>query len=124
MTEFLLEIHSEEIPANFQQIAAQNLKSLICEKLEDLRLEFVNANFFVTPRRIVIFIENIPILPSEKRNEAKRFVSLIDALYDNRKRVFISAEGQPDEIYKKGDSQFEFKRCVSRLHEMRSKEYL
>ena len=72
----------------------------------------------------VIFIENIPILPSEKRNEAKRFVSLIDALYDNRKRVFISAEGQPDEIYKKGDSQFEFKRCVSRLHEMRSKEYL
>ena len=58
------------------------------------------------------------------RNEAKRFVSLIDALYDNRKRVFISAEGQPEEIYKKGDSQFEFKRCVSRLHEMRSKEYL
>ena len=72
----------------------------------------------------VIFIENIPILPSEKRNEAKRFVSLIDALYDNRKKVFISAEGQPDEIYEKGDSQFEFKRCVSRLHEMRSKEYL
>ena len=72
----------------------------------------------------VIFIENIPILPSEKRNEAKRFVSLIDALYDNRKKIFISAEGQPDEIYKKGDSQFEFKRCVSRLHEMRSKEYL
>ena len=72
----------------------------------------------------IIFIEKIPILPSEKRNEAKRFVSLIDALYDNRKRVFISAEGQPEEIYKKGDSQFEFKRCVSRLHEMRSKEYL
>ena len=72
----------------------------------------------------IIFIEKIPILPSEKRNEAKRFVSLIDALYDNRKRIFISAEGQPEEIYKKGDSQFEFKRCVSRLHEMRSKEYL
>ena len=72
----------------------------------------------------VIFIENIPILPSEKRNEAKRFVSLIDALYDNKKKVFISAHGQPDEIYKKGDSQFEFKRCISRLHEMRSKEYL
>ncbi len=40
-------------------------------------------------------------------------------------RGFLSqAEGQPEEIYKKGDSQFEFKRCVSRLHEMRSKEYL
>ena len=72
----------------------------------------------------IIFIENIPKLASEKRNEAKRFISLIDALYDNKNKVFISADGEPEELYTKGDSKFEFQRCISRLHEMRSKEYL
>ena len=69
-------------------------------------------------------IENIPKIPSEKRNEAKRFISLIDALYDNKNKVFITADGEPEELYTKGDSKFEFQRCISRLHEMRSKEYL
>ena len=72
----------------------------------------------------IIFIENIPKIPSEKRNEAKRFISLIDALYDNKNKVFITADGEPEELYTKGDSKFEFQRCISRLHEMRSKEYL
>jgi len=71
-----------------------------------------------------IFIENIPKMSPEKRNEAKRFISLIDALYDNKNKVFITADGEPEELYVKGDSKFEFQRCISRLHEMRSKEYL
>ena len=49
---------------------------------------------------------------------------MIDALYDSNRRVVISADGEPEEIYKKGDSAFEFKRCASRLHEMRSNEYI
>ena len=72
----------------------------------------------------IIFIENIPKMSPEKRNEAKRFISLIDALYDNKNKVFITADGEPEELYVKGDSKFEFQRCISRLHEMRSKEYL
>ena len=72
----------------------------------------------------IIFIENIPKIAPEKRNEAKRFISLIDALYDNKNKVFITADGEPEELYVKGDSKFEFQRCISRLHEMRSKEYL
>lgn len=72
----------------------------------------------------IIFIENIPKIAREKRNEAKRFISLIDALYDNHKKVFITADGEPEELYTAGDSKFEFQRCISRLHEMRSKEYL
>ena len=72
----------------------------------------------------IIFIENIPKMSAEKRNEAKRFISLIDALYDNKNKIFITADGEPEELYVKGDSKFEFQRCISRLHEMRSKEYL
>ena len=49
---------------------------------------------------------------------------LIDALYDNSKITVISAAGEPEDIYQKGDLEFDYKRCVSRLHEMRSKEYV
>ncbi len=71
----------------------------------------------------IIFIENVPKLSSDKRNEVKRFISLIDSLYDNRKMTIISADGEPENIYSKGELEFEFKRCISRLHEMRSKDY-
>ena len=72
----------------------------------------------------IIFIENIPKLSPEKKNEVKRFIMLIDALYDNSKITVISAAGEPEDIYQKGDLEFDYKRCVSRLHEMRSKEYV
>jgi cell division protein ZapE len=72
----------------------------------------------------IIFIENVPKLSSDKRNEVKRFISLIDSLYDNRKMTIVSADGEPENIYSKGELEFEFKRCISRLHEMRSKDYI
>tara|TARA_B100000929_G_scaffold124346_1_gene98419 strand:- start:3349 stop:4434 length:1086 start_codon:yes stop_codon:yes gene_type:complete len=93
---------------------------------EDLCCQPLGPEDFLTIAREfdIIFIENIPKIGSEKRNEIKRFISLIDALYDSNRRVVISADGEPEEIYKKGDSAFEFKRCASRLHEMRSNEYI
>ena len=71
MTEFLLEIHSEEIPANFQESAAQNLKELICESLADLKLKFINPTFFFTPRRLVVFIESIEPRQADKIEDKK-----------------------------------------------------
>ena len=58
------------------------------------------------------------------RNEAKRFVTLIDALYETRTKLIMSAEVQPHDLYKDGDGSFEFERTASRLIEMRSTEYL
>ena len=72
----------------------------------------------------VIFIKNIPKLSSEKRNETKRLILLIDALYDNHKMTIFSADGEPEEIYSGEELDIEFKRCISRLHEMRSKDYV
>jgi len=60
----------------------------------------------------------------EKRNEAKRFVTLIDAIYDSRTKLVCSADGDPDNLYPSGDGSFEFERTASRLMEMRSEEYL
>ena len=49
---------------------------------------------------------------------------MIDALYDNRKMTIVSADGEPEEIYSGKELEIEFKRCVSRLHEMRSEDYV
>jgi cell division protein ZapE len=61
-----------------------------------------------------------------RRNEAKRFILLIDTLYDAGARVFISAAAQPDALYtaSNGTEAFEFDRTVSRLIEMQSQDWL
>ena len=70
-----------------------------------------------------IFIDNIPVLSPERRNEAIRFVNLIDALYEHKVKLLASAEADPSELYPLGDSAFEFRRTASRLHEMQSEDY-
>ena len=72
----------------------------------------------------IIFIRNIPKLSSDKRNQTKRLILLIDALYDNHKMTIVSVDGEPEEIYSGKELEIEFKRCVSRLHEMRSEDYV
>jgi cell division protein ZapE len=68
----------------------------------------------------------VPVLAEGKRNEAKRFILLIDTLYDNHVRLFLSAEAPPKELYKGrlGNEAFEFDRTVSRLVEMESRQWL
>ncbi|MHA7899449.1 MAG: cell division protein ZapE [Henriciella sp.] len=71
-----------------------------------------------------ILLEDIPILSPAKRNEAARFVTLIDTLYEAKVKLVASAEADPEHLYPAGDGSFEFQRTVSRLHEMRSTEYM
>jgi cell division protein ZapE len=73
-----------------------------------------------------VVIEDIPVMSTEQRNEAKRFILLIDALYDNAVKLIASAEAERDEIYR-GEGTIEaveFRRTVSRLIEMGSTAYL
>lgn len=74
-----------------------------------------------------VLIDRIPVLQGlEKRNEAKRLIILIDALYDNRVKLVASADGEPNGLYleESGREAFEFARTASRLIEMRSQDYL
>ncbi len=71
-----------------------------------------------------VFLEDVPQLGPENRNEAARFVSLIDALYEAKAKVAILAAAEPEALYPAGDGAFEFERTVSRLQEMRSAAYL
>jgi cell division protein ZapE len=64
------------------------------------------------------------MLPPAKRNEAKRLVTLIDALYEHKVNVVASAAAQPDELSPEGDTASAFERTASRLIEMQSEEYI
>jgi cell division protein ZapE len=68
----------------------------------------------------VLILDDVPLLSRARNNEAKRFVTLIDALYEAKVRLIVSAAAEPDALYVEGEGAFEFARTASRLHEMRS----
>jgi cell division protein ZapE len=73
-----------------------------------------------------IVLDHIPVMDFDRRNEAKRFIILIDTLYDNAVKLVASAAAEPDALYVASDGfeAQEFKRTASRLIEMRSQSYL
>ena len=73
-----------------------------------------------------VILDDIPVMDISRRNEAKRFIILIDTLYDHAVKLVASAEAQPDALYTATDGYeaSEFKRTASRLIEMRSQSYL
>jgi cell division protein ZapE len=92
----------------------------------ELCLRPLGANDYLALAKIchTILLQGIPAMTREERNEAKRFVTLIDALYDHRVKLIATAEVAPDDLYPAGDGSFEFARTASRLHEMQSEQYL
>ncbi len=71
-----------------------------------------------------IFVDGIPAMGSEQRNEARRFITFIDTIYDHRTGFIASAEAEPDALYRLGDGAQHFERTASRLMEMRQPQYL
>ena len=83
------------------------------------------ADYLAIAQRFhTVIIVGIPVLTREKRNEAARFVTLIDALYEHRVKLLAAADAEPVDLYPAGDGRFEFDRTVSRLEEMQSADYL
>ncbi|MER8637278.1 cell division protein ZapE [Mesorhizobium sp. M0664] len=80
----------------------------------------------IAARFSTIFIDHVPVLGEGKRNEAKRFILLVDTLYDHHVRLVMSAAAPPAQLYtaKRGNEVFEFERTASRLIEMQSHDWL
>lgn len=83
------------------------------------------ADYLAIARRYhTVIMVGIPRLGPDMRNEAARFVTLIDALYEHKVKLLAMADAAPIDLYAKGDGKFEFERTVSRLLEMQSEDYL
>ena len=71
----------------------------------------------------LLFIDGIPRLSQSNYNEAKRFVTLVDALYEAKVRLIASGADDPERLYAEGEGAFEFERTASRLREMRDADW-
>jgi cell division protein ZapE len=71
-----------------------------------------------------VLLSDVPVMPPRMAAEARRFTWLVDVLYDRRVKLIMSAEVPADLLYTEGQMAHEFARTVSRLHEMRSAEFL
>jgi len=71
-----------------------------------------------------VLVSDVPVLDTQREDEARRFINLIDAFYDRRVRLIVSAQAAVADLYRGDRLRFEFQRCASRLMEMRSIQYL
>jgi len=71
-----------------------------------------------------LILKDVPAMNQEKRDAARRFVTLIDALYEHRTVLICSAGADPHDLYVGHDNSFEFHRTVSRLIEMQAADYI
>ena len=71
-----------------------------------------------------VLLEGVPKLRYDRRNEAKRLMTLVDTLYDTGTRLVVTADAPPEKLYFGSDHGFEFTRTVSRLLEMQSRDWL
>ena len=78
----------------------------------------------VAQRFHTLFLEDVPILSSANHHEARRLVTLVDALYEAKTRLIVLAAARPEALYTEGVGAFEFERTVSRFNEMQSKDWL
>jgi cell division protein ZapE len=92
-----------------------------------LRRPLGAQDYLAIARRFhTVMIDGVPVMSEAERNEAKRFIMLVDALYDSGRRLVMSADAPAESLYRgaSGTEAFEFDRTGSRLIEMRSDDYL
>lgn len=106
------------VPKSLKGVAVFSFKRL-CEEARGAADYLSIAQTYHT-----VIMVGIPRMGPENRNEAARFVTLIDALYENKVKLFATAAAEPERLYTAGDGAFEFERTVSRLMEMQSADYL
>ena len=106
------------VPQAAQHVARFDFADLCAQPL-------AAADFLAVAQEFhTVLLDHIPLLSPEMRNEARRFILLIDTLYDEGVKLICSAAAPPDGLYPNGDGAEAFRRTASRLAEMQSEDYL
>jgi len=115
-----------EIPGGRVLHVPKSLKGVAVFSFKRLCSEARGAADYLAIARAyhTVIIVGIPVMGPDMRNEATRFTTLIDALYEHRVKLFATAAAEPEALYPSGDGSFEFARTVSRLMEMQSDRYM
>jgi cell division protein ZapE len=71
-----------------------------------------------------VLVSDIPVMDASMDDAARRFINMVDTFYDMRVNIVVSAEKEPEYLYKGGKLKFEFKRAVSRINEMQTRHYI
>ncbi|GGD52451.1 cell division protein ZapE [Aurantiacibacter arachoides] len=109
---------SLHVPKSFKGVAVFSFKRLCGENRGA-------ADYLAIARAYhTVILVGVPRMGPDNRNEALRFIKLVDALYEQRVKLFVTAEVAPEDLYQAGDGAFEFARTVSRLKEMQSADYM
>ena len=121
-------VPSEELPVSGNRVlhVPKSLKGVGVFSFKRLCVEARGAPDYLAIAQAfhTVILVGIPRMGPENRNEASRFVTLIDALYESRVKLFATADAEPEALYSSGDGAFEFERTVSRLNEMQSDDYM
>lgn len=113
-----LYVKGRRLPVHTAKGVARFTFSQLCEQPLGAEDYLAIAKSFHT-----VLLDHVPVLRYDRRNEAKRLMNLIDALYDKRVRLIISADAPPERLYSGHDHSFEFRRTISRLQEMQGQAY-
>jgi cell division protein ZapE len=111
-------VKGREIPVQAAGDVARFTFAQLCEQPHGAEDYLTIARAFHT-----VFLENIPRLTYDRNNETKRLMTLVDVMYDARRRMVFTAEAAPEKLYTGDKYNFEFDRTISRLREMQSSSY-
>ncbi len=116
----VLEVNHRKMPALF---VANGVLSITFKVLcEDARSQ--NDYIFLSSYYHTVLLYDVPVMDQSNENAARRFIALIDEFYERKIKLIINAEVPMAQIYQGQQLQFEYQRCLSRLQEMQSEEYL
>lgn len=111
-------VKGRDIPVQAAGDVARFTFAQLCEQPHGAEDYLTIAQKFHT-----VFLENIPRLGYDRNNETKRLMTLVDVMYDARRRMVFTAEAAPEKLYTGDRYDFEFDRTISRLREMQSSRY-
>ena len=120
------DVKSETLEIKGRQIEVPSTGGVARKSFDDLCGQPLGpADYLALAERYhTLILDDIPRMGEALKSEARRFVTLIDALYEAKVNLICSADAPPNELYVEGEGAFEFDRLVSRLMEMQSEDYL